>query len=88
MPTQRNHGHGIFPNATGHLSGNEIIEAVAKKYGVCVPQLGSPYDLQLGVLPIPRSTRTDHMCQNAYLDFVISDGDMAVLAQVPEVSSL
>lgn len=76
------------PNATGHLSGNETIEAVAKNYGVCVPQLGSRYDLQLGVLPLPRSTRTDHIQQNAQLDFVISDEDMAVLARVPEISSL
>ena len=76
------------PNATGHLSGNETIEAVAKKYGVSVPQLASRYDLQLGVLPLPRSTKADHIRQNAHLDFVISDEDMEVLAQVPEISSL
>lgn len=76
------------PNATGHLSGNETIESVAKKYGVSVSQLGSRYDLQLGVLPLPRSTKADHIQQNSHLDFVISDEDMEVLAQVPEISSL
>lgn len=76
------------PNATGHLMGNETIETMAKKYGVSVPQLGSRYDLQLGVLPLPRSTKKDHIQQNAALDFVISDEDMTVLAQVEEISSL
>ncbi len=76
------------PNATGHLSGNETIEAMAKKYGVSVPQLGSRYVLQLGALPLPRSTKREHIRQNGELDFVISQGDMERLMACPEISSL
>lgn len=76
------------PNATGYLNGNKIIEDIAKNYEVSVPQLAIGYNLQLGTLPLPRSTKRDHMEENATLEFVISDEDMITLAQVEEISSL
>ncbi|MBQ9514984.1 MAG: aldo/keto reductase [Ruminococcus sp.] len=76
------------PNATGKLIGNPAIEALADKYGVSVPQLSIRYDLQLGLLPLPKSTSKDHMKQNAELDFEISDKDMTILGKVEEIQSL
>lgn len=76
------------PNATGHLVGNEVIEAIAKKYGVTVPQLGNRFDVQLGLLPLPKTTHKEYMIENSNLDFVISDEDMATLKAVPEIDAL
>lgn len=67
------------PNATGALSQNAAVVAMAQKYGVSVPQLGSRYALQLGTLPLPRSQNPAHIRENAQLDFVISEEDMAQL---------
>jgi diketogulonate reductase-like aldo/keto reductase len=37
------------------------------------------YDLQLGLLPLPKTANPDHMCTNAQVDFEISDEDMETL---------
>ncbi|MBR1690112.1 MAG: aldo/keto reductase [Oscillibacter sp.] len=76
------------PNATGKLMGRPEIAAIAEKYGVTVPQLSLRYDIQLGVLPMPKTTHREHMIQNAKLDFVISAEDMASLGAVEEIQSL
>ena len=46
------------------------------------------YDLQLGLMPLPRSTNPAHIKENADLDFVISDEDMKKLGEVEEIQSL
>lgn len=76
------------PNATGKLMDKPDIIAMAKKYNVSVPQLSIRYDLQLGLLPLPKSVHKDHMIQNAEMDFTISDEDMAALKLVPEIQNL
>ena len=53
--------------------------------GVSVPQICIRYDLQLGTLPIPKTTDEAHMRQNAEVDFVISDADMERLKAVAPV---
>lgn len=58
------------------------------EYGVSVPQLSIRYDLQLGLLPLPRSTNPAHIRENAQLDFFISDEDMERLGEVEEIQSL
>lgn len=76
------------PNATGKLMNHADIIKMAEKYHVSVPQLSIRYDLQLGLLPLPKSTHKEHMIENADLDFEISDEDMHTLMNVPEISSL
>lgn len=76
------------PNATGKLLDKPDIIAMAEKYGVSVPQLSIRYDIQLGLLPLPKSTHKEHMIQNAEMNFEISDEDMEKLKQVPEIQSL
>lgn len=73
------------PNATGHLKGHEVIENMAQKYGVSVPQLGIKYDLQLGLLPLPKSTHEEYILENCKMDFEISKDDMKTLLKVPEI---
>ena len=76
------------PNATGKLMDKPEIIRMAEKYHVSVPQLSIRYDLQLGLLPLPKSTHKAHMIENADLDFEISEEDMQFLMKVPEISSL
>ena len=52
---------------------------MAAKYGVGIAQLCIRYCLQLGLLPLPKTTNVEHMRSNAAVDFVISDEDMATL---------
>ena len=72
------------PNATGRLSGKAEIAAMAEKYGVSVSQLANRFDLQLGVLPLPKSVHEEYIKQNTELDFVISDEDMKTLLAMTE----
>ncbi len=73
------------PIAHGELMKNEPVTAMAAKYAVSVPQLSIRYDLQLGLLPLPKTANPAHMKINADVDFVISDEDMEVLKNLPQI---
>ena len=73
------------PVGHGELFKNDKIKALAEKYGVSVPQLAIRYDLQLGLLPLPKSTNPEHMKNNANVDSVISDEDMETLKNLPKI---
>ena len=73
------------PIAHGELMKNDEVANIAKKYGVSIPQLGIRYVLQLGLLPLPKTANPAHMKSNADVDFVISDADMALLKNVPQI---
>ena len=45
-------------------------------------ELSNRYDLQLGAVTLPKSTNPAHILENASLDFVISEEDMALLKSV------
>jgi diketogulonate reductase-like aldo/keto reductase len=70
------------PVAHGAMLGDADIVALADKYNVGVAQLGIKYDLQRGLLPLPKSASIDHIKANAELDFTISDADMTTLQQI------
>ncbi|EAR07598.1 aldo/keto reductase [Reinekea blandensis] len=74
------------PIGHGAILENPDIKAVAERYGVSVPQLAIRYDLQLGLLPIPKTANPDHMKSNAQVDFIISDDDMALLQSVEKIT--
>ena len=67
------------PVAHGELFKREEVKEMAEKYGVSVPQLAIRYDLQLGLLPLPKTANPDHMKTNADVDFEISQEDMETL---------
>jgi len=73
------------PIGHGELLKNEEVAKMAKKYNVAVPQLGIRYDLQLGLLPIPKTANPNHMKSNAAVDFDISEEDMKVLKNMEEI---
>ncbi|SMO65304.1 aldo/keto reductase [Gracilimonas mengyeensis] len=67
------------PIGHGELLGADDLEEMADKYDVSVPQLCVRYDLQLGLLPLPKTSNPEHMKSNAAVDFEISEEDMATL---------
>jgi diketogulonate reductase-like aldo/keto reductase len=73
------------PIGHGEVLKNQKVAAIAKKYGVTVPQLCIRYDLQLGTLPLPKTANPEHMRSNAQIDFVISDEDMEQLKKVEHI---
>lgn len=75
------------PVAHGEAMKNEKIAEMADKYGVSIPQLCIRYDLQLGMVVLPKTANPEHMKTNADVDFVISDEDMELLKNVEKIES-
>jgi diketogulonate reductase-like aldo/keto reductase len=73
------------PIAHGELMKNQEVIKIAEKYSVSVPQLSIRYDLQLGLLPLPKTANPEHMKTNADVDFVISNEDMEFLKNVEHI---
>lgn len=67
------------PVAHGAVLNNPDLAALARVYGVTVAQLCIRYCLQLGMLPLPKTTKSEHMRTNAEIDFEISAEDMETL---------
>jgi len=73
------------PIGHGELFKIDKVAEMAEKYNVSVPQLGIRYDIQLGLLPLPKSENPDHIKSNASIDFEISDEDMETLKNLEEI---
>ncbi|MBJ9990735.1 aldo/keto reductase [Paenibacillus sp. S28] len=73
------------PIAHGAILDNTKVKAIADKYGVSVAQLCLRYDIQLGLVVLPKTANPDHMRNNAELDFVISDADMETLKNAEQI---
>lgn len=69
------------PIAHGAVLNNQGLDAMAKRYGVSIAQLCIRYCLELGLLPLPKTTSAAHMSDNAAVDFAISEADMAALVK-------
>ena len=50
-----------------------------------MPQLFIRYDLQLRLLPLPKTANPAHMKENAEVDFVISEKDMEFLKNMDHI---
>lgn len=67
--------HGIFTN--------EILTSIASKYGKTVAQVVLRWNVQRGVVVIPKSTRKERIEENLNIwDFALSDEDMANIAKL------
>lgn len=69
------------PVGHGEIINQEQLKKMASTYHVSVPQLAIRYCLQLGLLPLPKSSNRIHIQANATLDFVITSDDMDQLKQ-------
>jgi diketogulonate reductase-like aldo/keto reductase len=59
------------PVAHGEALKNPKIAEMAAKYSVSIPQLCIRYDLQLGMIALPKTANPEHMKSNADVDFEI-----------------
>jgi len=75
------------PIAHGEILHQPEIAAMARKYGVSVPQLCIRYTLQLGAVSLPKTADAAHMADNAKVDFEISAEDMETLKHFKHIES-
>jgi diketogulonate reductase-like aldo/keto reductase len=75
------------PIAHGAVLDHDEVKPIADTYGVSVAQLCLRYDIQLGMVVIPKTAIPDHLRNNADLNFVISDRDMDALKRVKSLES-
>ena len=75
------------PVAHGEALKNPVIAQIAHKYGVSVPQLCIRYDLQLGMIALPKALNPQHMKDNGDVDFEISAEDMEALKSVERIEN-
>ena len=73
------------PVAHGEAMKIQAIAEMAKKYSVTVPQLCIRYDIQLGMIVLPKTANPEHMRSNAEVDFEISAEDMEILKRVETI---
>jgi diketogulonate reductase-like aldo/keto reductase len=72
------------PFAHGLIVNHPEIAEIASRYDVSAPQLCIRYLLQKGAVVLPKATSTEHIKQNAELDFEIGESDMRVLDAMRE----
>lgn len=75
------------PIAHGEALKNNLIKEIADKYKVSIPQLCIKYDLQLGMVVLPKTANPAHMKSNAQLDFTISSEDMEMLKNMEHIKN-
>lgn len=75
------------PVAHGEAMRISSIAEMAGKYGVSIPQLCIRYDIQLGMVVLPKTANPEHMKNNADVDFVISDEDMETLKHAEKIDN-
>lgn len=73
------------PVAHGMVLNNAEIKEIAEKYQVSIPQICLAYDIQLGLVVIPKTANPKHMKNNTEIDFIISDEDMEILKKVEPI---
>jgi len=68
------------PLAQGQLLSNEVLQGIAAKYDKSVAQIILRWDLQNGVVTIPKSTKEHRIIENgSVFDFELSDDEMETI---------
>ena len=75
------------PVAHGEAMKISAVGQMAEKYGVTIPQLCIRYDIQLGMIVLPKAANPEHMKTNADVGFVISEADMDTLKRLEKISN-
>lgn len=70
---------GYMPLGRGHLLKDEKIGTIAQKYNKTNSQICIRYVMQKGVIPVPKSSHSKYILQNAEVDFEIDKEDMGFL---------
>ncbi len=78
--------HGILtqawsPLGRGALLANPVLAEIAARHGRTPAQVMLRWEVQLGVVPIPKTSHRERMAANlAVFDFVLDDADMQAIA--------
>lgn len=73
------------PLGQGNLLEHELLKQIANKHGKTTAQIILRWDLQIGLVTIPKSVKEHRMIENANIfDFQLDDEDMAVIATLNE----
>lgn len=75
------------PIAHGMTLHNPLANETARRYGVSPAQLCVRYCLQLGLLPLPKTSNPEHIANNAQVDFEISEADMDALMHADHIEN-
>ena len=67
------------PVAHGAALQSKKLAHIAERYGVTIAQVCIRYCLQLGLLPLPKTSNIIHLRDNADIDFALSEDDMSIL---------
>lgn len=74
------------PLGTGRVLDNAELKEIADRYGKSVAQLCLRWELQNGVLPLPKSVTPSRIKENTEIfDFEISDADMKKIDALPYI---
>lgn len=77
-----------FGEGRGNMFANETIARIAARYGKSVAQVILRWELQRGIVVIPKSVHIERMEQNFNVfDFELSDADMSVMATLDKKQS-
>lgn len=82
--------YGVVPEAWGPFAEGKhgifthpVLTAIGAKYGKSAAQVALRWNVQRGVVVIPKSTHKERIVQNMNIwDFALSDGDMAEIAKL------
>lgn len=73
------------PLMQGHVTIEPVLQQLAEKYGKTPAQIVLRWDLQHGVVTIPKSSQAARISENARIfDFVLSDEDIKLLDALDE----
>lgn len=77
-----------FGEGRGGLFDNPVLNSIGEKYGKTSAQVMLRWNIQRGVVVLPKSTHIERMKQNFNVfDFVLSDEDMAAIAKLDTQTS-
>lgn len=77
-----------FGEGRGGLFDNEVLKQIGVKYGKTAAQVMLRWNIQRGVIVLPKSTHKERMIQNLdVFDFTLTDADMSAIAGVDTKTS-
>lgn len=77
-----------FGEGRGGLFENELLKEIGAKYGKTTAQVMLRWNIQRGVVVLPKSTHKERMAENlSVFDFALADEDMAKIATLDTAAS-
>ena len=77
-----------FGEGRGNMFTNETLSTIAKRHGKTIPQIILRWELQRGIVVIPKSTHKERMQQNFdVFDFTLTEEEMTTIASLDTKTS-